>query len=472
MASGHNVRAHCLRAPELAGRTLTYAGELLEGLLPDEEEYRAIQHRFEQRTHGPTTLGNLFGGGRWSGKPPKRVKPEDSATPEQRMALDEYRRALRIRAHPWSWLPFDEPMDSLVARSVNGSRDSPEAREQSEMSAKIWADLLADPTERDPGRGLRAGAGRQLRATPLRRGDGGAAQQDASPDGRAVPGIVSRFSATTEQAQRLAEPEAMQEQVLRERGRFSDDAQADAAGAGVEAGAADLVEQKLVARAKKRGGGADGASTAADALKEDTTLTFAKNDLLTDIAQHDTDADRSSERAPPTPPSCLPLLLHRAAWCVLLLSRRLWRTHANDDGPERRAGPQKHSASESLWSILTEARRPLDERPYNLDWPFEHCEDCREDVAAAPWQRWSMSQQAEYLTRFFPLPGSRLSNIVSDECMIKSMLALYGLDGPEWQTDGPASHVDWSRADNHGHPGSYSAAALQFHPDGVRQVRA
>jgi hypothetical protein len=129
-----------------------------------------------------------------------------------------------------------------------------------------------------------------------------------------------------------------------------------------------------------------------------------------------------------------------------------------------------HTADESLWSMLTEERKPLDERPYNLDWPFKHCETCKSDPAKVPWQQWSISQQAQYLTRLFPLPASRLINIVSDECMLKSMMAVYGVVEPLWQSGGASSHVDWSRADNHGHPGSYGKAAVYFHPAGVREV--
>ena len=90
--------------------------------------------------------------------------------------------------------------------------------------------------------------------------------------------------------------------------------------------------------------------------------------------------------------------------------------------------------------------------------------------AQPPWARWSIAKQAQYLARLFPLPGSRVMNVVSGECMIKSMLAAYGLVGEEWQTEGGSSHVDWARADDSGHPGSYAKAAIDFDAAGVRQV--
>ena len=135
------------------------------------------------------------------------------------------------------------------------------------------------------------------------------------------------------------------------------------------------------------------------------------------------------------------------------------------------------------------------DRPYNIDWPFPHCRACVDDDPPPPqlssneasnfedglgnssesagplWTQWSLNKQAKYLIKLFPLPGSRLINIVSDECMIKSMLAAYDMVGDQWQSEGASSHVDWGRADNHGHPGLYSSAALGMHPRGVRKAR-
>ena len=77
----------------------------------------------------------------------------------------------------------------------------------------------------------------------------------------------------------------------------------------------------------------------------------------------------------------------------------------------------------------------------------------------------------EYLVKIFPGSASRVVNIVSDECMIKSQLHFYGLTGPEWQTEGFSTHVDWGRADNAGHPGSYTRPMLKTDPDYIRRVR-
>jgi hypothetical protein len=74
--------------------------------------------------------------------------------------------------------------------------------------------------------------------------------------------------------------------------------------------------------------------------------------------------------------------------------------------------------------------------------------------------------------RYFPLPGSRVINVVSDECMLTSAMSVYGVVAPRWQSDGFSSHVDWSRADDRGHPGSYSKASLELYGNDVVHVRA
>lgn len=142
------------------------------------------------------------------------------------------------------------------------------------------------------------------------------------------------------------------------------------------------------------------------------------------------------------------------------------------------AAPIEHTRDQSLWDILR-APRPhaTAERFYNLDWPFEHCADCPGDdepvgMDPHPWKNWSISRQGHYLTRYFPLPGSRVINIVSDECMLTSMMSVHGVVAPKWQSDGFSSHVDWSRADAQGHPGSYSKAALELYGNDVVQVRS
>jgi hypothetical protein len=111
------------------------------------------------------------------------------------------------------------------------------------------------------------------------------------------------------------------------------------------------------------------------------------------------------------------------------------------------------------------------DRPYNLPWPFPSCETCLVSVPKDPWQLWTSDVQLKYLSKIFPGSASRLVNIVSDECMIKSMLKFYGLTGPEWQTGGFSTHVDWTRANEGGHPGSYTKEMLRVDPDFIRRVR-
>lgn len=120
------------------------------------------------------------------------------------------------------------------------------------------------------------------------------------------------------------------------------------------------------------------------------------------------------------------------------------------------------------------------DRFYNLPWPFPHCRGCPgddEDATAPvgdgahPWHRWSVRRQGGHLTRLFPLPGSRIINVVSDECMLKTMLAAHGLVAPRWQSDGFSSHVDWSRTDDQGHPGTYDRNVIELFPAALQQVQ-
>lgn len=136
-----------------------------------------------------------------------------------------------------------------------------------------------------------------------------------------------------------------------------------------------------------------------------------------------------------------------------------------------------------MWDLLLSAREATPEeleRPYNIPWPFPHC---RGDACEAPgdalppldgerpWERWAIETQQDYLFRVFGSPASRVTNIVSDECLIKTALRFYGLDGAGWQSDTFVTHVDWSRADQFGHPGAYSLAAIVADAAFVRRVR-
>lgn len=109
------------------------------------------------------------------------------------------------------------------------------------------------------------------------------------------------------------------------------------------------------------------------------------------------------------------------------------------------------------------------ETVYNLIWPFPHCEDCNSHTSVDPWNTWSRFQQYSFMQALFQSPASRVTNIVSDECIIKSMMKFYGLTGRDWETGGDSSHVDWSRQ-TAGHPGAYTKLMLQRGPDVVRKV--
>ena len=76
----------------------------------------------------------------------------------------------------------------------------------------------------------------------------------------------------------------------------------------------------------------------------------------------------------------------------------------------------------------------------------------------------------QLLKKLLPYPQARHVNVVSDACMVNSVLGAYGLVGPQWQTGSTITHADWSRPMN-GHPGAYTREALQLHPRGVMRVR-
>lgn len=129
--------------------------------------------------------------------------------------------------------------------------------------------------------------------------------------------------------------------------------------------------------------------------------------------------------------------------------------------------------NETIHKLLT-AREPedsSDDKPYNIDWPFPACAKCKVNPWNTPYDLWNPEQQMAFLRFIFPGAASRVVNIVSDECMVKSLLNFYEVNGPQWQTDGFSSHVDWTRANNGGHPGDYTQEMLQTDPDYIRQVR-
>jgi hypothetical protein len=127
----------------------------------------------------------------------------------------------------------------------------------------------------------------------------------------------------------------------------------------------------------------------------------------------------------------------------------------------------------SIYDLLRERvsiNKTID-TPYNIDWPLPFCSWCSAKPSRDPWEHWSMDQQLDFLFNIFPGAASRVVNVVSDECMVKSMMNFYGIKGQEWQTDSFSSHVDWSRANNGGHPGVYTELMLQVDPDFIRRVR-
>jgi hypothetical protein len=129
--------------------------------------------------------------------------------------------------------------------------------------------------------------------------------------------------------------------------------------------------------------------------------------------------------------------------------------------------------NETIHKLLN-SREPVDtsvDKPYNIDWPFNACARCMVNPWNTPYTLWNRDQQTAFLRFIFPGSASRIVNIVSDECMVKSLLNFYSVNGEEWQTDGFSSHVDWTRANNGGHPGDYTQLMLQTDPDYIRQVR-
>jgi hypothetical protein len=107
-------------------------------------------------------------------------------------------------------------------------------------------------------------------------------------------------------------------------------------------------------------------------------------------------------------------------------------------------------------------------------WPFPHCNECEEEDFRfeSPWWQWPKWRQQEVLERLFPQVAARKFKLVSDEFIIASTLSFYNLTGPDWQTDGSSSHVDWSRAIGDGHPGEYGKSDILDDPDSLVQVRA
>jgi hypothetical protein len=106
-------------------------------------------------------------------------------------------------------------------------------------------------------------------------------------------------------------------------------------------------------------------------------------------------------------------------------------------------------------------------------WPFPHCEECDETFRfASPWWQWPEWRQKEVLERLFPQVAARKFKLVSDEFIIASTLSFYNLTGPNWQTGGTSSHVDWSHALGDGHPGEYDKSAILDDPGALVQVCA
>jgi hypothetical protein len=312
------------------------AGELLEGLLPDEEEYEAMQQRFK----GPMPSHGFGRFSSWlsTSSKSRASKPEKFATPEQRDALEVYRRALRLRPHFWAWLPFDVANGSPRVVADSNSSEAREAREQSEISARIWEDLLADRSSRSRGQrnlvhrtlsngktdeasatkgaslaSAKAGdaegavvggrlrrsedisapamAQRRLLAQPLRRDrEGSISSQTLHPTpgkqrwrGRGSSGGESRSG--SEHAKTLSERQEMQEMLLRERVKLAeveDWAAKDGKGVGEEPLKKGPPKKKPI----DSGAGED-LAVGENSLEEATTIKFAKKDLVTELANHE-----------------------------------------------------------------------------------------------------------------------------------------------------------------------------------------
>ena len=69
---------------------------------------------------------------------------------------------------------------------------------------------------------------------------------------------------------------------------------------------------------------------------------------------------------------------------------------------------------------------------------FTHAcvQDCGTDVRAQAWEAWGVEVQYQFLRALTPAAAARVSYSVSDECLVPSILSLYGLSGPLWQTNG------------------------------------
>lgn len=116
-------------------------------------------------------------------------------------------------------------------------------------------------------------------------------------------------------------------------------------------------------------------------------------------------------------------------------------------------------------------------------WPFQHCNRCHAYAPDAhnatygqplgtPWWQWPEARQRALLGSVFRYVASQQFKIVSDEFYFASLMEFYNLTGPAWVTEGPSSHVDWSRATGDGHPGTYGRRMILRQHDQMLQVRA
>jgi hypothetical protein len=106
------------------------------------------------------------------------------------------------------------------------------------------------------------------------------------------------------------------------------------------------------------------------------------------------------------------------------------------------------------------------------NWPFPHCTECKPTASfAEPWWHWPQERQEDVLFLLFPRVAARKFKLVSDEFVLASILSFYNLTGPDWQTDGSSSHVDWRHAQGDGHPGQYNKSAILQDSEALVQVR-
>jgi hypothetical protein len=110
-----------------------------------------------------------------------------------------------------------------------------------------------------------------------------------------------------------------------------------------------------------------------------------------------------------------------------------------------------------------------EEMSWGLTWPFEFCNYCGANWMS-PFETWTLDNQLRAMWTVFQRFNALVSNIVSDEAIAKTTLRFYGLDGPDLATGSESSHVDWSRANDGGHPGVYSNAMLDLDPTFIRRV--